>query len=118
MHIDLYQKYMDIALKVNLFYYGITGAILSFYFTNNGNGSLIEYSFIMPIVFSIGLIALFIFGWLALAVSMEDIDLIVEELGMSRFVRIDGLIYIFKGSAAFMFLSSLGLLYILFSDSL
>ena len=30
LYVDLYKFYMDITMKVNLFYYGITGAILSF----------------------------------------------------------------------------------------
>jgi hypothetical protein len=69
IHIDLYQKYMDIVLKINLFYYGITGALLSFYFSNNGNNSTIEYGLILPILFSFGLIFLFAFADKSLSVS-------------------------------------------------
>jgi len=118
MHIDLYKKYMDIVLKINLFYYGITGALLSFYFSQNGNNSLIEYSLIMPILFGIGFAIIFIFGVITLAVSIEDIELIVEELDMSHYVRIDVLLYLLKGSVGLMALSTLGLFYVLCSPNL
>lgn len=62
MHIDLYKKYLDVVLKANFFYYGITGAILSFYFSQNGNAGLIEYSLIMPILFGVGFVVIFTFG--------------------------------------------------------
>jgi hypothetical protein len=118
MHIDLYKKYLDLVLKINLFYYGITGALLSFYFSQNGNGSLIEYSLIMPILFGIGFSVIFIFAVITLGVSMEDIDIIVKKLGMSHYVRIDALLYLLKGSVGLITISTLGLAYVLCSQSL
>lgn len=109
---------MDVVLKINLFYYGITGALLSFYFSQNGNNSLIEYSLIMPILFGIGFSIIFIFGVITLAISMEDIDIIVQELGMSHYVRIDALLYLLKGSTGLIVVSTLGLFYVLCSPNL
>lgn len=34
LNVELHKSYLDLALKINLFYYAITGAILSFYFTS------------------------------------------------------------------------------------
>lgn len=34
LNIELYRTYLDLALKLNLFYYAITGAIVSFYFAH------------------------------------------------------------------------------------
>ena len=118
MHIDLYKKYIDIVLKINLFYYGITGALLSFYFTKNGNGSAIEYSLLLPILFSFSLIALFIFGDRAFKVSQQDIDSLVEELEMPYFVRTDALIYIMRGTIGFIGVTTLSLIYVFCSKSL
>jgi hypothetical protein len=118
MHIDLYKKYMDVTLKINLFYYGITGALLSFYFSQNGNSPLIEYSLIMPILFSIVFAVIFIFGVITLDVSMEDIDILVEKLEMSHYVRIDALLYLLKGSVLLMLFSTIGLFYVLWSPDL
>jgi hypothetical protein len=35
--VDLYKYYLDIAWKVSVWYYAITGAILSYYFANRGS---------------------------------------------------------------------------------
>jgi hypothetical protein len=118
IHIELYQKYMDIVLKINLFYYGITGALLSFYFSNNGNNSTIEYGLILPILFSFALMLLFYFADKSLSVSNRDIKSIVSKLGMDYYVRADALIYILRGSIVFIGLTTLGLLYVIFSKSL
>ena len=118
MHIDLYQKYMDIVLKINLFYYGITGALLSFYFSADGNGKTIEYALLLPIFFSLGLIGLFCFSVKTLAISSTDIGYLVKELEMPYFIRIDALIYLMRGSIGFVALTTIGLLYIFCSNSL
>lgn len=118
MHIDLYQKYMDIVLKINLFYYGITGALLSFYFSADGNGKTIEYALLLPILFSLGLIGLFWFSVTTLAISNTDIASLVKELEMPYFIRIDALIYLMRGSIGFVVLTTIGLLYIFYSSSL
>jgi len=33
--VELHRSYLELAMKLNMFYYAITGAILSFYFTHN-----------------------------------------------------------------------------------
>ncbi len=118
MHIDLYKKYMDIVLKINLFYYGITGALLSFYFTKNGNGSTIEYSLLLPIFFSGALIALFFFAEKALKVSQKDLNSLIKQLGFSYYVRTDALNYIMRGSICFIGLTTISLIFVFFSNTL
>jgi hypothetical protein len=43
LHVDLYKFYLDLALKTNALFYGITGAILTYYFAHPG-AQLIKYS--------------------------------------------------------------------------
>ena len=31
LHVDLYKFYLDLAIKINVFYYAVTGAILAYY---------------------------------------------------------------------------------------
>jgi len=115
MHIDAYHKYMDIVVKLNLFYYGITGAILSFYFSKAEVGSAyVKLSLLLPVLFSLALIFLFGYAIKALAVSKIDIINIVRELEMNAFVAIDALIYMLWGSISFVVLVSFGILYVLF----
>ena len=118
LNIDLYQKYLDFALKINLFYYGFTGALLSFYFTRNGNIPLVEYSLLLPILFSIALIIFFIYANNALVVSRTEINELVAELKMPYYVRIDTLLYLVRGSVVFIGITLLGIIYVLCSKSL
>lgn len=32
LHVDLYKFYLDLGVKVNAFYYAVTGSILTYYF--------------------------------------------------------------------------------------
>ena len=72
LHVDLYKFYLDIALKVNVFFYVITGGILTFYFANS-NERLIRYSLLLPIILSIGFGGVFIYGSILMSVVREDI---------------------------------------------
>lgn len=65
MNVELHRSYLDLAIKLNMFYYGITGALLSFHFTNPGT-ALSKYALVLPILLSIGLsIFFFIAAFLA-----------------------------------------------------
>jgi len=120
LSISAYLKYLDFVLRLNLFYYGITGALVSFYFTKNGNNTLIEYSLILPIVFSIGIIALCVFASKTLKVSKEEIDWLAhkDQLNLNYGIRIDALIYIVNATAIFALITAIGLSYILISCNL
>lgn len=118
LNVNTYLKYLDFVLKINLFYYGITGALLSFYFAKSGNNSVIEYSLVLPIIFSLGIIALCIFASKALRFSKEDIEWLAEQLDFNYLIRIDALIYLVYATAMFSLITSLGLGYILASCSL
>ncbi len=61
MQVDLHNSYLDLALKLNLFYYAITGAILSFYFTNTEIEDA-KYALWLPISLSVGLSVVFLWG--------------------------------------------------------
>ncbi len=52
--VEIHRSYLDLALKVNLFYYAITGAILSFYFTHT-HVPMAKYALGLPIVLSLAL---------------------------------------------------------------
>ena len=59
--IELHKSYLDFALKLNLFYYAITGAILSFHFSKESpTVSLI--GLLLPTMLSILLGLFFLYG--------------------------------------------------------
>ena len=71
--VDIHRSYMDLAVKVNAFYYAITGAIISFYFLHYDNEHLVRYSLVFPFVMSVGL-AIF-FGKYAFSSRTSDKEL-------------------------------------------
>lgn len=59
--VELFKYYLSISIQLNLFYYAITGAILSFHFTQeNVNISII--ALLLPILLSLGFGILFLYG--------------------------------------------------------
>jgi hypothetical protein len=62
LHIDLYKFYMDIALKANLFFYAISGGILTYCLGKYKDVNLIKYSLLLPILMSIVFGGIFIYG--------------------------------------------------------
>ena len=81
LHVDLYKYYFDIALKANIFFYGITGAILTYYFANSSQ-DLIKYSLLLPMVMSFGLSILFIYSSFLMTVIRDDIFDLRKKLGL------------------------------------
>ena len=60
LNVDLYKGYLDLIVKINVFYYAITGAILSFYFANQND--LTKLSLLLPLLMSVTLGVFFIVG--------------------------------------------------------
>jgi len=52
LHIDLYKHYLDLVVKFNVFYYAITGAFLSYYFSHLAS-PFVKWSLIFPIAMSV-----------------------------------------------------------------
>jgi hypothetical protein len=61
LHVDLYKFYLEIAIKVNVFYYAITGGILSFYFSNPKE-QFAKYALVLPAIMSAAFGMLFLVG--------------------------------------------------------
>ena len=59
--VDMHQAYLELAIKLNLFYYAITGSILSFYFTHT-ELEMAKYALALPILLSASLAVLFLWG--------------------------------------------------------
>lgn len=88
-NVELYKFYMDLALKFNIFYYAVTGAILSFYFAQNGDGAVpvpdsnIKYSLLLPILMSVAFAGFFIYGACLMRHLREEVFAIGDELGLA-----------------------------------
>jgi hypothetical protein len=117
-HIDLYKFYFDMMVKLNVFFYGITGAILSFYFSNKANNSELEYVLLLSVFFGFGVAALAYYGYSTLKYSHEDIVNLVEKMQIKIGVQTKSLDYVMCFSAIFCSLTSIVVLYLFFSNAI
>lgn len=80
LNVDLYRSYLELVLKVNLFYYAITGAIVSFYFAH-ASDPLVRFALVLPLVMSAAFSGFFIFGAILSRHTRTEIFKIRDALG-------------------------------------
>ena len=80
LNVDLYRSYLELVLKVNLFYYAITGAIVSFYFAHAGD-PLVRFALVLPLVMSAAFSGFFIYGAVLSRHTRAEIFKIRDALG-------------------------------------
>jgi len=116
LQVDLYKHYMELTLKFNIFYYALTGGILSFYFSR-ADVTVLKYSLVFPIVMSLGYAAIGFYiiplveRFRMLTVKMTD------ELGLASGVEFRVLGIIIGSSATLFVIIAIGLLVLFLSPS-
>lgn len=101
LNVDLYKGYLELVIKMNVFYYAVTGAILSFYFSNQND--LTKLSLVLPLLMSVALGTFFVIGaWLA-RVPREETFKIRDALGLIAAPEIGVLILLLWIFAVMMF---------------
>jgi hypothetical protein len=89
LHMELYKQYLELVLKFNIFYYAVTGAVLSFYFSNTANlGVPRQLLLVFPVVMSLGFGGFFIYAASLVKVTREEIMALGEALGFLTFPEI------------------------------
>ena len=82
LYVDLYKFYMELTVKINLFYYGITGAILSFYVTHPTT-PFVKLALGLPILMSLVLAGIFFYGASLMPILRRDLFDLRDKLGLS-----------------------------------
>ena len=82
LYVDLYKFYLDAVIKMNAFYYGVTGGILAFYFKNS-SVRLIKYALLFPILASLALALLYFYGAVLIRILRDDVFKIRDALRLS-----------------------------------
>jgi hypothetical protein len=109
VYVDLFKLYVDSAWRPCVWFYAITGVLLSFYVDHESSDqSYLPYALLLPILFSIG----FCFVYFRGAKQVEDLrvklDYIQEHLGLpgrphveflSDFLRLAGVLFGLVGVA-------------------
>ena len=78
--VDLYKFYMEISVKGSLFAFGITGALLSYFFANHEQNRFLVWSLMLPVVLNAGFFVLFFASIRASTKMMHDHKKTCEEL--------------------------------------
>jgi hypothetical protein len=113
-NIDLYKFYMDLLVKFNIFYYAVTGGIVSFYFSHIDIDK-IGYSLLLPILMSICFSGFFIYGAYLMKYLREEVFEIGNKLNLKVAPDVgvlSVLLYIFSG---IYFIISISLAYLIYS---
>jgi hypothetical protein len=117
-HIDLYKFIFELMTKLNIFFYGITGAILSFYLSKAANGTDLEYVLLLPIFFGLGISALAIYGDITLKHSKADIEYLVNKMDISVGIQTNSLNYVIRFSSLFCVVTSIVVAFMFCSDAI
>ena len=78
-HIDTYKFYLDITVKLVGFYFAVSGAMLSFYYTHTDIESA-KLALYLPWLMSLGLFVLFTVGARLSVITRNDLFKIRDEL--------------------------------------
>ena len=79
LNVDLYKFYLDLVIRINVFYYAITGAIISYYFQHRTDG-VARYALLLPVLFSLGLGITFLYGATLIPVVRRELFAIRDRL--------------------------------------
>jgi len=81
IQVDLYKHYLKLAVEINVFYYAITGGILSYYLTHKSDGH-IRFALVLPILMAFSFTMLFVVGGIPNKASRKEMFDIREALGL------------------------------------
>ncbi len=112
LNVNLYRSYLELVLKVNLFYYAITGAIVSFYFAHPSE-PLVRLSLVLPLFMSLAFSGFFIYGAILSRHTRTEIFNIREALKLQTAPEVNVLIVFLWIFATLFALVALGLLWLL-----
>ncbi len=108
MQVDLYKHYLKITIEFNVFYYAITGAIVSYYFAHSSEPH-IQYSLLLPIIMSFLFSGFFFYGSVLMKYSREEVFEIRDKLGFSTAPELNVLRVLLWIFSALMIFVSIGL---------
>jgi hypothetical protein len=97
--VDLYKHHLKLGIELNVFYYAVTGALLSYYFAHQSE-PLMRWSLLLPLVMSILFACLFVYGGIQQNVTRADVFHIRDALGFKvapETLVLSIFLYIFAG---------------------
>lgn len=105
--------YIDIIIKLGIFFFGITGALVSYILVNNTKFYLVKYALVIPIFISLGLTGIFISTMSSSRGISKRMQSIRNKLNLGELNDNKVLRNIVLVSAFTYFLIAMGLIYLL-----
>lgn len=108
--VDLWKFYLELVVKTNLFFAGISGGMIAYIFNQTTDSNLLTYSLIVPLILGVGLFAICVLGIfqsIELANSMKSL---AKRISVEQPVHSSLLIFTVCLSSIFYALSSLGII--------
>lgn len=81
-NIDLYKFYMDLTVKFNIFFYAVTGAIVSYVLAKHKSNDLIQYALILPLAMSFCFALFFSYGAYLMGILRSHTFIIRDTLNL------------------------------------
>ena len=106
--IDLYKHYLKLTIEINVFYYAITGALLSYYLAHRDDPAA-RFSLVLPLLMSVLFGLLFLYGAIINKFSRAEIFRVREALGLHVAPDLGVLSWLLSICAVLMLLVALGL---------
>lgn len=111
LNVDLYRGYLEIVLKINGFYYAVTGAIVSYFIAHQGD-SFMRWSLLLPLLMSIALAIFFALGGRAALVQRDEIFALRKKLGFQAAPEVGFLVLLLAISGILMMIVAGGLVWL------
>jgi len=114
----LHRSYLDLIIKLNLFYYAVTGAILSFYFVKREDEiDYLVFSLLLPISMSASFAIFFFRSAFAAKTSHDYIMKLCDSMGYEVYSAVAYVLCFLLWIFFFlMCLSTIGLVFLFFID--
>ena len=87
LHVSLFKHYLELTLKINVAFYAISGAVLSYVLAHPGDRTS-QGGLLIPLVLGIGLTTVSVFGALMLGETRRDLLAIRDELELQTIPEI------------------------------
>jgi len=108
LHVSLHRHHLDLVLRFNIFYYAITGAILSFVLTRKGV-PFARHALLFPVLMSLVYALFFVYAAILSSITREHVFQIISALGLKGGPEFRVLTVLLWISVALFFLVALGL---------
>ncbi len=95
--VEVFRGYLDTALTANIWFYALTGAIVSYYLKNREKDSYLQFSLILPFILGVLIIILSVAG-IKQAYLIEGVMLKASDIKLEHVPAVEVLVNFFKAS--------------------